>query len=154
MEQAAIAEAAGARVIQSARGYGAACKAGSEAALPTSTILVYMDGDGSDMIADLPRLVAPIEAGEADFVIGSRMRGKREPGSMLGSQIFAAYFVSTLLAGLSRGELYRHGAFSSDTENVTGSVTYVRAYLWMESGDADSGSAEEASNSGDSGRLS
>ena len=92
-----VAEAAGARVIRSARGYGAACKAGSEAALPTSTILVYMDGDGSDVIADLPRLVAPIEAGDADFVIGSRMRGNREAGSMLGSQIFAAYFVSTLL---------------------------------------------------------
>ena len=93
----AVAEAAGARVVRSARGYGAACKAGSEAALPTSTILVYMDGDGSDVIADLPRLVAPIEAGDADFVIGSRMRGNREAGSMLGSQIFAAYFVSTLL---------------------------------------------------------
>jgi glycosyltransferase involved in cell wall biosynthesis len=92
-----VAEAAGARVIRSARGYGAACKAGSEAALPTSTILVYMDGDGSDVIADLPRMVAPIEAGDADFVIGSRMRGNREAGSMLGSQIFAAYFVSTLL---------------------------------------------------------
>jgi glycosyltransferase involved in cell wall biosynthesis len=93
----AVAEAAGARVVRSARGYGAACKAGSEAALPTSTILVYMDGDGSDVIADLPRLVAPIEAGDADFVIGSRMRGNREAGSMLGSQIFAAYLVSTLL---------------------------------------------------------
>src|SRR5580692_4901755 len=93
----AVAEAAGARVIRSARGYGAACKAGSEAALPTSTILVYMDGDGSDVIIDLPRLVAPIEAGDADFVIGSRMRGNREAGSMLGSQVFAAYFVGALL---------------------------------------------------------
>jgi glycosyltransferase involved in cell wall biosynthesis len=93
----AVAEAAGARVIRSARGYGAACKAGSEAALPTSTILVYMDGDGSDVVLDLPKLVAPIEAGEADFVIGSRIRGNREAGSMLGSQVFAAYFVSTLL---------------------------------------------------------
>jgi glycosyltransferase involved in cell wall biosynthesis len=92
-----IAEAAGARVIQSPRGYGAACKAGSEAALPTSTILVYMDGDGSDIVADLFRLVAPIEADEADFVLGSRIRGTREPGSMLGSQIFAGHLVGTLL---------------------------------------------------------
>jgi glycosyltransferase involved in cell wall biosynthesis len=93
----AVAEAAGALVIRSARGYGAACKAGSEAALPTSTILVYMDGDGSDVVLDLPKLVAPIEAGEADFVIGSRIRGNREAGSMLGSQVFAAYLVSILL---------------------------------------------------------
>jgi glycosyltransferase involved in cell wall biosynthesis len=94
---AAVAEAAGARVIRSRRGYGAACKAGGEAALSTSTILVYMDGDGSDIVADLPRLVAPIEANEADFVLGSRLRGKREPGSMLGSQIFAGHLVGTLL---------------------------------------------------------
>lgn len=96
-ETAAVAEAAGARVVQSPRGYGAACKAGSEAALSTSVILVYMDGDGSDVIADLPRLVAPIEADDADFVLGSRIRGTREAGSMLGSQIFAAHLVSTLL---------------------------------------------------------
>lgn len=94
---AAIAEAAGARVIQSPRGYGAACRAGSEAALPTSTILVYMDGDGSDIVADLSRLVAPIEANEADFVLGSRIRGTREPGSMLRSQIFAGHLVGALL---------------------------------------------------------
>ncbi|WP_433963948.1 glycosyltransferase family 2 protein [Tunturiibacter gelidiferens] len=96
-ETAAVAEAAGARVVQSPRGYGAACKAGSEAALSTSVILVYMDGDGSDVIADLPRLVAPIEADDADFVLGSRIRGTREAGSMLSSQIFAAHLVSTLL---------------------------------------------------------
>ena len=96
-ETAIVAEAAGARVIRSERGYGAACKAGSEAALATSTILVYMDGDGSDVVADMPKLVAPIEAGDADFVLGSRIRGTREAGSMLGSQVFAAHLVSTLL---------------------------------------------------------
>ena len=93
----AIAAAQGARVITSPRGYGAACKAGSDAALPTSGILVYMDGDGSDIIADLSRLVTPIESGEADFVLGSRIKGKREPGSMLGSQVFAGHFVGLLL---------------------------------------------------------
>jgi glycosyltransferase involved in cell wall biosynthesis len=96
-ETAAVAETAGARVVRSSRGYGAACKAGSEAAISSSTILVYMDGDGSDVIADLPRLVAPIEADDADFVLGSRIRGSREAGSMLGSQVFAAHLVSTLL---------------------------------------------------------
>ena len=93
---AAIAAAAGARVITAPRGYGSACKAGSEAALATSTILVYLDGDGSDHISDLPRL-APILADQADFTIGSRIRGTREPGSMLASQVFAAHLVGTLL---------------------------------------------------------
>lgn len=92
-----VARAAGARVVTSPRGYGAACKAGSDAALATSTILVFMDGDGSDVIAHLDDLTAPIEHGEADFVIGSRRRGHREPNSMLTSQLFAGWFVGVLL---------------------------------------------------------
>ena len=94
---AAIASFEGARIITSPRGYGVACKAGSDAALPTSTILVYMDGDGSDIIDDLPKLIAPIENDEADFVTASRIRGTREPGSMLPSQVFAGRFVGMLL---------------------------------------------------------
>ncbi|RXH55742.1 glycosyltransferase family 2 protein [Granulicella sibirica] len=92
-----IAAKAGARVISSPRGYGAACLAGSNAALPGSDILVYMDGDGSDVIAGLPALLAPIERDEADFVLGTRLKGKREPGSMLGSQVFAGHLVGTLV---------------------------------------------------------
>ncbi len=102
---ATIAAAAGARVVESARGYGAACKAGADAALAASDILVFMDGDGSDVIAGLERLVGPIERNEADFVIGSRMRGTREPGSMLASQVFAGWLVGKLL-WLTQGVRY------------------------------------------------
>ena len=102
-----IAAAAGARVITSPRGYGAACKAGTVVAIATSTILVFMDGDGSDVVSDLPRLVAPIVAGEADFVIGSRTRGHREPGAMSFAQIIAGHFVGFLLRIL-------HGAHYTD----------------------------------------
>jgi glycosyltransferase involved in cell wall biosynthesis len=102
-----IAAAAGARVITSRRGYGAACKGGSDAAVASSTILVFMDGDGSDVISDLPRLIAPITAGDADFVIGSRTRGHCEPGSMSFTQIFAGRVVGLLLRIL-------HGAHYTD----------------------------------------
>jgi glycosyltransferase involved in cell wall biosynthesis len=96
-ETAAVARENGARVVESPRGYGAACLAGSKAALSTSDILVYMDGDGSDIIANLPLLTGPIAEDQADFVLGSRIKGNREPGSMLPSQVFAAHLVSTLL---------------------------------------------------------
>ncbi len=43
------------------------------------------------------RLIDPILANTADFTIGSRIRGRREPGSMLPAQIFAAHLVGTLL---------------------------------------------------------
>ncbi len=93
----ANAASAGARVVTAERGYGSACLAGSRAALPASTILVYLDGDGADVIEDLPKLVGPILEGRADFVIGSRIRGRREAGSMLPSQVFAAHLVGRLL---------------------------------------------------------
>ena len=124
-----VAAAAGARIITSPRGYGNACLAGSLAALPTSDILVYMDGDGADILDDLPRLVDPILANQADFTIGSRIRGRREPGSMLASQVFAAYFVSILLR-LFQGIRYTDmGAFrairrSSFTQLRMSELTY------------------------------
>lgn len=94
---ASNATAAGARVITAPRGYGSACLAGAQAALPTSNLLVFLDGDGADNLADLPHLLAPLLDGTADFTIGSRIRGHREPGSMLPSQIFAAHLVGNLL---------------------------------------------------------
>lgn len=93
----AAAEAEGARVVRSPRGYGAAMHAGVAAVLPTSEILVMLDGDGSDEVTEMPKLIGPIARGEVDFVIGSRIRGVREPGSMLGSQMFAAHLISTLV---------------------------------------------------------
>lgn len=110
-QTAAIAAAAGARVLQSPRGYGAACFAGAEAALPTSEILVFMDGDGADIVADLPRLIAPIIANQADFVIGSRLRGHREPGSMLPQQLFAARLITVLLRLMRCGRYTDMGPF-------------------------------------------
>ncbi len=95
---AEVARTAGARVITAPRGYGSACMAGVAAALPTSEVLVFMDGDGADVTAHMPDLVGPIERGEKDLVLGTRLgRYQREPGSMLFSQVFAAWFVGTLL---------------------------------------------------------
>lgn len=91
------ARRAGARVVYAPRGYGSACRAGTHAALADSEILVFLDGDGSDAIEDLPRMIAPIQEDRADFVIGSRLRGHAEPGSMLASQIFAARLVGLLV---------------------------------------------------------
>jgi glycosyltransferase involved in cell wall biosynthesis len=94
---AEIATAAGARVVHSPRGFGAAMCAGSLAALKTSEILVFMDGDGADVIADLPKLLGPVQRDEVDFAIGSRIRGQREPGSMLASQVFAGHLIGWLV---------------------------------------------------------
>jgi len=93
--QAALA---GARVISEPnRGYGRACAAGVAAVSPTTDIVCFLDGDGSDVPAFLRQIVAPIAAGTARFVVGSRMRGQREPGSMLLQQVVAGAIAGVLL---------------------------------------------------------
>ncbi len=109
---AAEAASAGARVVhQPQPGYGRACAAGAAAADVGSAVLVFMDGDGSDVPAEMGQLLEPILAGECDFVIGSRMRGKREPGSMLISQIFAGWLAGLLLRLLYRVKYTDMGPF-------------------------------------------
>ena len=89
---------AGARVVTAPRGYGRACAAGVRAVLPESEIIVFLDGDGSDCPEFMEQLVDPISAGHFDFVIGSRTRGQREPGSMNFQQIFSGRFAGWLMS--------------------------------------------------------
>ena len=79
------ARAAGATVLSEPRqGYGYACLRGIEyAKTKQPDVIVFLDGDYSDHPDEMPRLVAPIRRGEADFVVGSRIRGETEPGAML-----------------------------------------------------------------------
>ncbi len=91
------AVAAGARVVSAPRGYGRACAAGVAAVVPETEIVVFLDGDGSDCPEFMERLVRPIADGAFDFVIGSRTRGKREPGSMNFQQVFAGRVAGLLL---------------------------------------------------------
>jgi glycosyltransferase involved in cell wall biosynthesis len=92
------AREAGARVVTAPRGYGRACAAGVRARNPESEIVVFLDGDGSDCPEFMNQLVDPIAAGTYDFVIGSRTRGKREPGSMNFQQIFAGRLAGWLMS--------------------------------------------------------
>lgn len=98
----ARAREAGARVVPAARGYGRACAAGVAALAPECEIVVFLDGDGSDCPELMDQLIRPISDGTHDFVIGSRTRGEREPGSMNAQQVFAGH-----LAGWLIGLLYR-----------------------------------------------
>src|SRR6516165_9724369 len=92
------AEAAGARVVvEPRRGYGRAIQAGIAAARDDADILLFLDGDGSDPAEFIPDLVSPIVAGQAVFVLGSRVRGPREPGSLAPQQLLAAHVGRLLL---------------------------------------------------------
>ncbi len=84
------ARAAGARVLDvTQRGYGLACARAAASADPACDIIVFLDGDGADRADLMHRLVDPIRAGTHDFVIASRTRGQRDPGSMSVHQVLA-----------------------------------------------------------------
>jgi glycosyltransferase involved in cell wall biosynthesis len=66
-----VARAHGATVVvEGRRGFGAAVHAGLLAA--GSEVVAVLDADGSLDPGDLPRLAAPVLAGEADLVLGRR----------------------------------------------------------------------------------
>jgi len=89
---------AGARVVvERQRGYGRAIQTGIAAVRTDTTVVVFLDGDGSDPPESIRALDAPISAGAADFVLGSRVRGRRDPGSLSSSQLAAAWIGSVLL---------------------------------------------------------
>jgi glycosyltransferase involved in cell wall biosynthesis len=91
-----IARLAGVQVIQEPRrGYGYACAAGALAA--EGDILVFMDGDGSFVPGEFPSLVAPIERGEADLVLGSRVLANPHPDAMPSHQLIGNRLVVWLL---------------------------------------------------------
>jgi len=92
------AREAGAKVIsEPTPGYGRACAAGVRALSPDCDLVVFLDGDGSDCPEFMPQLADPIGWGEQDFVIGSRTRGQREPGSMNFQQVFAGRIAGAML---------------------------------------------------------
>ena len=95
---AARAAAAGARVVsEPRRGYGRACAAGVNAVRADAGIICFLDGDGSDVASFLPAVVGPVARREADFVMGSRLRGEREPGSMTPQQLVAGHLAGLML---------------------------------------------------------
>lgn len=94
---AEVARRAGARVVREGRlGYGYACAAGV-AALGPVDVVALLDADFSDDPAELPLLLAPLRAGAADLVIGSRELGRREPGALAPHQRFGNWLTARVM---------------------------------------------------------
>ena len=98
---------AGAQVVfEPRRGYGRACLTGFEHAGHADVIL-FVDGDGADVVAQAHRLVDPILSGQAETVLGSRVRGTRDRGSMAPHQLVGNLLVAAVLR-------LRHGVNVTD----------------------------------------
>ncbi|MBO6574659.1 MAG: glycosyltransferase family 2 protein [Rhodothermales bacterium] len=96
---AEVAAEAGALLVrEDRRGYGFACLAGIAAAREAgATVLVFLDGDYSDYPEQLDQVVGPILDGQVDFVVGSRMRGRRSRGALLPQARFGNWLAGFLL---------------------------------------------------------
>ena len=92
-----VAQAAGAWVVREPRrGYGQACLAGLDQLHPETAAVAFMDADLSDDPGDLARIVQVFDEGRWDLVLGSRVLGNPQPGSLTPLQRFGNW-VSTLL---------------------------------------------------------
>jgi glycosyltransferase involved in cell wall biosynthesis len=102
-DTAAQALAAGAVVVeQPAKGYGNACMAGMAYIQKRDPgqqpdIVVFIDGDFSDYPGEMPSLIKPILDGK-DMVIGSRVQGNPDPGSLTYPQRFGNWLATSLIS--------------------------------------------------------
>lgn len=102
------ASLAGARVVREPRrGYGYACLAGAKAVKDTD-VIVFLDGDRSDNPEQLEKIASPVLDKRADLVIGSRIKGKLDKGSMpfhgrLGNQFIV--FLLRMLYGVKISDI-------------------------------------------------
>ena len=95
---AELAREHGARVVPEPRkGYGSACLAGIGALPSECDTVAFLDGDYSDYPEDLIDLLQPIERGEADFVVGSRMLRKQSRRALMPQARFGNRLATILM---------------------------------------------------------
>ena len=95
---ALVAREHGAQVVlERRRGYGYACLAGIANLPSEAEVVVFMDGDYSDYPAELSELVSVMVERHADLVVGSRVLGESEKGSLTPQQRFGNWLSTRLI---------------------------------------------------------
>jgi glycosyltransferase involved in cell wall biosynthesis len=106
---------AGATVLsENRKGYGYACLKGieyiSNQEIKTD-IVVFLDGDYSDFPDEMDQIIDPIISKKADFVVGARVRKKRENGSMTPQQVFGNDLATFLMRIMFKSRFTDLGPF-------------------------------------------
>lgn len=128
---AAVARRCGAQVVTEARkGYGAACWAGFNAA-SDADIMVFMDGDGSFLPTEIPRLTEPIINGKADLVLGSRTLRAEDARAIPLHARLGNRFVASIIGFASRTRLSDLGPFRAISRKALENLQMQeRTYGW------------------------
>jgi glycosyltransferase involved in cell wall biosynthesis len=110
-----VARNAGATVLKESRaGYGYACLKGInylKDKQQDGDIIVFLDGDYSDYPEELTSLVAPIEKGNYDLVIGTRNNPLLQKGALTPQQRFGNVLATRLMALFYGGKFTDLGPF-------------------------------------------
>jgi len=114
-----VAREAGATVLKESRaGYGYACLKGIaylKDKQKDGDIVVFLDGDYSDYPEELISLVAPIEKGNYDLVIGTRNNPLLQKGALTPQQRFGNALATRLMALFYGGKYTDLGPFRAIT---------------------------------------
>ena len=112
---ARVAQEHGARVVKEPRkGYGSACLKGFDE-LDAPDIVVFIDGDFSDFPEEIVLLIRPIETGEKDFVLGSRMILPKSQLALLPQVRYGNRLAVFLIKLFFKHEFTDLGPFSSNS---------------------------------------
>ncbi len=132
----AVARAHGATVVRDERrGYGQACLT-ALAEVRTrqpldDDVVCFLDADFSDDPTQLPEIVGPVERGEADMVIGSRVLGRREAGALLPQARWGNWLATRTIAWITGVRFTDLGPFRAIRWSTLESVGMEdRAYGW------------------------
>lgn len=114
-----FAKEKGATVLrENKKGYGYSCLKGMDYISKKAKehdIIVFLDGDYSDFPAELKLLVSPIISSGFDMVIGTRVLGERQKGSMLFQQIAGNWLATTLIKLIYNAHFTDLGPFRAIT---------------------------------------
>jgi glycosyltransferase involved in cell wall biosynthesis len=126
-----LARSTGAQVIQEPRrGYGRACLTGL-ANTTNPDVVVFLDGDYSDRPSELPIVLAPIIEGRADITVGSRLKGKGNPGALPWHQSFGNRLAAGLIRRLYGVKVTDLGPFRAGRAEVLRALALEEAtYGW------------------------
>lgn len=117
-----FAKEKGATVLRENRkGYGYSCLKGIDYISKKANekdIIVFLDGDYSDFPGEIGMLITPISSNGYDMVIGSRVLGERQKGSMLFQQIAGNWLATKLIKLLYKAHFTDLGPFRAITWNA------------------------------------
>jgi hypothetical protein len=93
--------------------------------------MIFLDADGSFDANEIPLLVDPIERGEAELVLGSRLTGVREAGAMPLHGVFGNWLVARVISRLAHLPLTDLGPFRAITRQTLDRLQMRdRTYGW------------------------